>query len=182
MRAEIPDFAIRVINYLSSTQDADHILPYFQEAEGRALAEEGAGAGMKGGAGKSAGGAKKRKPERSPSPPRTPRLSNAVAHQILLLLNAGLMAGVRGDAFIRETRGVPAGTDIRGDFERYISGFNHTQQVNILMNEFDLASADRGTSLGGGLIATTKAEDAGGLTHIYPLSRANILEMCKHLI
>jgi len=37
-------------------------------------------------------------------------------------------------------------------------------------------------SYGGGLLATHSAEDAGGLTHIYPLSRANILEMCKHLI
>lgn len=35
---------------------------------------------------------------------------------------------------------------------------------------------------GGGLIAGYKAEDAGGLTHIYPLSHAHILEMCKHLI
>ena len=37
-------------------------------------------------------------------------------------------------------------------------------------------------SYGGGLIAGYKAEDAGGLTHIYPLSHAHILEMCKHLI
>jgi hypothetical protein len=35
---------------------------------------------------------------------------------------------------------------------------------------------------GKGLIATHSAEDAGGLTHIYPLSHAHILEMCKHLI
>ena len=35
---------------------------------------------------------------------------------------------------------------------------------------------------GVGLLATPKAEDAGGLTHIYPLSRANVIAMCKHLI
>jgi hypothetical protein len=35
---------------------------------------------------------------------------------------------------------------------------------------------------GSGLLATHSAEDAGGLTHIYPLSHAHILEMCKHLI
>jgi hypothetical protein len=35
---------------------------------------------------------------------------------------------------------------------------------------------------GGGLVATPSTEGTNGLTHIYPLTHARVLEMCKHLI
>ena len=51
------------------------------------------------------------------------------------------------------------------------------------MKELKEATKKQTKALAGkGLIATHSAEDAGGLTHIYPLSHAHILEMCKHLI
>jgi len=66
--------------------------------------------------------------------------------------------------------------------KRYIRQSRETKKLLDDNKAKIMAENKANGSYGGGLLAPYKAEDAGGLTHIYPLSHAHILEMCKHLI
>jgi hypothetical protein len=141
------------------------------------------------GIGKSAGGAR-----RDTTPPPTRPLSTAQGDAILRAIN--LPKKRRGRELGRVLDDIEGGDDMERmvrRFEGFVSGSNHPPIVKKIMLKFRRAydesmggatdsEGSDSSGAGAGLIATHKAEDAGGLTHIYPLSHAHILEMCKHLI
>ncbi len=91
--------------------------------------------------------------------------------------------GVLKDAIAKNAEAKEKGLELLPEpMKRKIKQARATEKL-LKDNKAKILAEDMKTgSYGGGLIAGYKAEDAGGLTHIYPLSHAHILEMCKHLI